>query len=123
MADYVITEGGCAADLGGEKFYELVCRTANLKPDVAVLVSSVRALKMHGGMSEDELDALLKKKAPAPDEEKKHLEYLEKGFANLDKHVENMHKFGVPVVVALNRFPTDTDAGADRSRKHSRKTA
>jgi formate--tetrahydrofolate ligase len=118
MVDYVITEGGFAADLGGEKFYDIVCRTAGLKPDVAVLVSSVRALKMHGGMSEDELDALLKKKAPAPDEEKKHLEYLEKGFANLDKHIENMHKFGVPVVVALNRFPTDTDAELDLCKKH-----
>ncbi|MCU0852010.1 MAG: formate--tetrahydrofolate ligase [Thermoplasmata archaeon] len=118
MADYVITEGGFAADLGGEKFYDIVCRTAGFKPDVAVLVSSVRALKMHGGMTEEELDALLKKKTPSPAEEKKHLEYLEKGFANLDKHIENMHKFGVPVVVALNRFPTDTDAELDLCKKH-----
>ena len=118
MADYVITEGGFAADLGGEKFYDIVCRTAGLKPDVAVIVSSVRALKMHGGMSEDELDALLKKKTPLADEQKKHLEYLEKGFANLDKHIENMHKFGMPVVVALNRFPTDTDAELDLCKKH-----
>src|SRR5512137_120329 len=118
MADYVITEGGFAADLGGEKFYDIVCRTAGLKPDVTVLVSSVRALKMHGGMSEDELDALLKKKAPSESEQKKHLEYLEKGFANLDKHIENMHKFGVPVVVALNRFPTDTEAELDLCKKH-----
>jgi len=118
MADYLITEGGFAADLGGEKFYDIVCRTAGLKPDLAVLVSSVRALKMHGGMSEDELQELLEKKTPTKEEEKKHLEYLEKGFANLDKHVENMHKFGVPVVVALNRFPTDTDAELDLCKKH-----
>jgi formate--tetrahydrofolate ligase len=118
MADYVITEGGFAADLGGEKFYDIVCRTANLKPDVAVLVSSVRALKMHGGMTDEELDALLKKKTPSKEEEKKHLEYLEKGFANLDKHIENMHKFGMPVVVALNRFPTDTEAELDLCKKH-----
>jgi formate--tetrahydrofolate ligase len=118
MADFVITEGGFAADLGGEKFYDIVCRTAGLKPDVAVLVSSVRALKMHGGMSDDELDALLKKKSPSESEQKQHLEYLEKGFANLDKHIENMHKFGLPVVVALNRFPTDTDAELDLCKKH-----
>jgi formate--tetrahydrofolate ligase len=118
MADFVITEGGFAADLGGEKFYDIVCRTAGLKPDVAVLVSSVRALKMHGGMSDDELDALLKKKSPSESEQKQHLEYLEKGFANLDKHIENMHKFGMPVVVALNRFPTDTDAELDLCKKH-----
>lgn len=118
MADYVITEGGFAADLGGEKFFDIVCRTAGFKPDVAVLVSSVRALKMHGGMTEEELDALLKKKEVPPAEEKKHLEYLEKGFANLDKHIENMHKFGVPVVVAINRFPTDTEAELDLCKKH-----
>ncbi len=117
MADYVITEGGFAADLGGEKFYDIVCRVAGLKPDVAVLVSSVRALKMHGGMSEDELEELLKRKEQGKTD-KKHLEYLEKGFANLDKHIENMHKFGVPVVVALNRFPTDTQEELDLCKKH-----
>ena len=105
MADYVITEGGFAADLGGEKFYDIVCRTAGLKPDVTVLVSSVRALKMHGGMDEDEIG-------------NPNLENLEKGFANLDKHIENMKKFGVPVVVALNRFPTDSQEELDLCKKH-----
>lgn len=105
MADYVITEGGFAADLGGEKFFDIVCRTAGLKPDVAVLVSSVRALKMHGGMNEKEIGT-------------PNLEFLEKGFANLDKHIENMKKFGVPVVVALNRFPTDSQEELDLCKKH-----
>jgi len=105
MADYVITEGGFAADLGGEKFYDIVCRVAGFKPDVAVLVSSVRALKMHGGMDEEDIG-------------KPNLEYLEKGFANLDKHIENMQKFGVPVVVALNRFPTDSQEELDLCKKH-----
>jgi formate--tetrahydrofolate ligase len=105
MADYVITEGGFAADLGGEKFFDIVCRTANLKPDVTVLVSSVRALKMHGGMDEKEIGT-------------PNLEYLEKGFTNLDKHIENMRKFGVPVVVALNRFPTDSPEELDLCKKH-----
>jgi len=105
MADYVITEGGFAADLGGEKFYDIVCRIAGLKPDVTVLVSSVRALKMHGGMDEDDIGT-------------PNLEYLEKGFSNLDKHIENMKKFGVPVVVALNRFPTDSQEELDLCKKH-----
>jgi len=105
MADYVITEGGFAADLGGEKFFDIVCRIANLKPDVTVLVSSVRALKMHGGMDEKEIGT-------------PNLEFLEKGFANLDKHIENMRKFGVPVVVALNRFPTDSPEELDLCKKH-----
>jgi formate--tetrahydrofolate ligase len=105
IADYVITEGGFAADLGGEKFFDIVCRTAGLKPDVAVLVSSVRALKMHGGMDEDEIG-------------NPNLEFLEKGFANLDKHIENIKKFGVPVVVALNRFPSDSQEELDLCKKH-----
>jgi formate--tetrahydrofolate ligase len=105
LADYVITEGGFAADLGGEKFFDIVCRTAGLKPDVAVLVSSVRALKMHGGMDEKEIGT-------------PNLQFLEKGFANLDKHIENIKKFGVPVVVALNRFPTDSQEELDLCKKH-----
>jgi len=121
MADYVITEGGFAADLGAEKFFDIVCRTAGFKPDCAVLVASIRALKMHGGMSEDELEDLLAKKRPAGDDEKKHLEYLERGFANLDKHIENMKKFGVPTVVAINRFPTDTDAELEACERHCQK--
>jgi formate--tetrahydrofolate ligase len=121
MADYVITEGGFAADLGAEKFFNIVCRTAGFKPDCAVLVASIRALKMHGGMTENELNDILKKKVPTKAEEKKHLEYLEKGFANLDKHIENMSKFGVPTVVAINRFPTDTDAELEATKKHCEK--
>jgi len=121
MADYVITEGGFAADLGAEKFYNIVCRTAGFKPDCTVLVASIRALKMHGGMTEQELNAILKKNIPTKEEEKKHLEYLEKGFANLDKHIENMKKFGVPTVVAINRFPTDTDQELVATRKHCEK--
>jgi len=121
MADYVITEGGFAADLGAEKFFNIVCRTAGFKPDCAVLVSSIRALKMHGGMTTEELNAILKKKVPTGAEEKKHLDYLEKGFANLDKHIENMKKFGVPTVVAINRFPTDTDAEIEACKKHCTK--
>ncbi|MBN1678420.1 MAG: formate--tetrahydrofolate ligase [Candidatus Thermoplasmatota archaeon] len=105
MADYVITEGGFAADLGGEKFFDIVCRVADLKPDVTVLVSSIRALKMHGGMDEKDIGT-------------PNLDYLEKGFANLDKHIENMRKFGVPVVVALNRFPTDSQEELELCKKH-----
>lgn len=105
MADYVVTEGGFAADLGGEKFFDIVCRTGGLKPEVAVLVASVRALKMHGGMNEKEID-------------KPSLDYLEKGFTNLDKHIENIKKFGVPVVVAINRFPTDTQEELESCKKH-----
>lgn len=121
MADYAITEGGFAADLGAEKFYDIVCRTGGFKPDCAVLVASIRALKMHGGMTEDELEELLAKKIPETEEAKKHLEYLEKGFANLDKHIENMKKFGVPTVVAINRFPTDTDEELELTKKHCQK--
>jgi formate--tetrahydrofolate ligase len=105
MVDYVITEGGFAADLGGEKFFDIVCRTAGLKPDVTVLVASIRALKMHGGMDEDDIN-------------KPSLEYLEKGFANLDKHIENIKKFGVPVVVAINRFPSDNQEELDLVKMH-----
>ncbi len=105
MADCVVTEGGFAADLGGEKFFDIVCRAAGLKPDVAVLVASVRALKMHGGMNEKDIS-------------KPSLEYLEKGFANLDKHIENIKKFGVPVVVAINRFPSDSQEELDLCKKH-----
>jgi len=121
MADYVITEGGFAADLGAEKFYNIVCRTAGFRPDCAVLVASIRALKMHGGMTEQELKDILAKKTPSEAEAKKHLEYLEKGFANLDKHIENMKKFGVPAVVAINRFPTDTDEELELTKKHCEK--
>lgn len=105
MADYVITEGGFAADLGGEKFFDIVCRIGKLKPDVSVLVASVRAMKLHGGMNEKDIG-------------KPNLKYLEKGFSNLDKHIENMKKFGVPVVVAINQFPTDSKEELQFVKKH-----
>jgi formate--tetrahydrofolate ligase len=97
LADYVVTEAGFGADLGAEKFFNIKCRFANLKPDAAVLVATVRALKMHGGVSKSDLD-------------REDLNALRKGFANLEKQIENIGKFGVPVVVAINRFPTDMDA-------------
>jgi formate--tetrahydrofolate ligase len=108
MADYVITEGGFAADLGGEKFFNIVCRVAGLKPDVSVLVASIRALKMHGGMDQKEIGN--------PD-----VNFLEKGYSNLDKHIENLKKVGVPVVVAINRFPTDSPEEVEHIKKHCEK--
>ncbi len=97
LADYVITEGGFASDLGGEKFMDIVSRNGGFRPSVAVVVATVRALKMHGGLAKDEL-------------KEENIEALKKGLANLAKHIENMRKFGLPVVVALNKFITDTDA-------------
>ncbi len=97
LADYVITEGGFASDLGGEKFMDIVSRNGGFRPSVAVVVATVRALKMHGGLAKDEL-------------REENIEALKKGLANLAKHIENMRKFGLPVVVALNKFITDTDA-------------
>lgn len=95
LADYVVTEGGFAADLGAEKFFDIVHGYSGLKPDVAVIVASVRALNMHGGVPRDKVAQT-------------NLEALKAGLANLDKHVENVKKFGVPIVVAINQFPTDT---------------
>jgi len=97
LADYCITEAGFAADLGAEKFFDIKCRYAGLTPDVVVLVATIRALKMHGGMAFEDL-------------KQESLDALEGGLANLQKHVENMQLYGVPVVVAINKFPTDTDA-------------
>jgi len=105
MADYVVTEAGFAADLGMEKAFDIVCRLSGLKPDCVVLVASIRALKMHGGLAKDLI-------------EKPNHEALEKGFVNLDKHIENMLKFGVPVVVAINRFPSDTDEEMKQVKVH-----
>ena len=105
LADYVITEGGFAADLGAEKFFDVVARMTGMKPDVAVLVTTARALKMHGGVPKDKIN-------------QENLEALAKGCCNLDKHIENMKKFGLPVVVAINRFPSDTDAELEFLRKH-----
>ncbi len=95
MADIVVTEGGFAADLGAEKFFDIVCRKSDLRPDCAVLVCSIRALKMHGGVAVDKLT-------------EPNIEALQRGFANLDKHMENLRKFGVPVVVAINHMAGDT---------------
>ncbi len=98
LADYVVTEAGFGADLGAEKFLDIKCRIGNLTPSAAVIVATVRALKHHGGASREELAT-------------EGLDYLEKGLPNLYRHVENMtEKFEVPVVVAVNRFPTDTEA-------------
>lgn len=95
LADVVVTEAGFGADLGAEKFIDIKCRMAGLKPDAAVIVATVRALKMHGGMDKKTLGEV-------------DMDALEKGIANLTKHLENMRKFGVPTVVAINAFPTDT---------------
>lgn len=96
-ADYLVTEAGFGADLGAEKFLDIKCRMAGLKPDAVVVVATVRALKMHGGLS--------KKDLARPD-----LDALAAGIPNLIKHIENITKYGLPVVVAINKFPTDTDA-------------
>ena len=95
LCDYLITEAGFGADLGAEKFMDIKCRIANLKPAAVVVVATIRALKMHGGVAKANL-------------QEKNLEALEKGFANLEKQVENVALFGVPVVLALNKFYTDT---------------
>jgi formate--tetrahydrofolate ligase len=97
LADYVVTEAGFGADLGAEKFFDIKCRKAGLKPAAAVLVATVRALKMHGGVAKDSLGA-------------ENLPALEAGLANLARHIANLRKFGVPVVVAVNRFATDSAA-------------
>ncbi|WP_104667568.1 formate--tetrahydrofolate ligase [Ensifer adhaerens] len=97
LADYVVTEAGFGADLGAEKFFDIKCRKAGLKPDAAVLVATVRAIKMNGGVKKDDLG-------------KENLEALRKGCANLGRHVQNVKKFGVPVIVAINHFTSDTPA-------------
>ncbi|TYZ27234.1 formate--tetrahydrofolate ligase [Selenomonas caprae] len=95
FADYVVTEAGFGADLGAEKFLDIKCRFAGIHPDAVVIVATVRALKMHGGLDKKELDHV-------------DMAALEKGLANLTKHIENIQKFGLPAVVAINAFPTDT---------------
>lgn len=97
LGDYVITEAGFGADLGAEKFFDIKCRYAGLKPDCVVIVATVRALKMNGGVAKDNLA-------------EENLDALRAGSSNLIRHIENVAKFGVPSVVAINRFPTDTDA-------------
>lgn len=100
LADYVITEAGFGADLGAEKFMDIKCRMAGLKPDAVVLVATVRALKYNGGVPKAELST-------------ENLDALKKGIVNLEKHIENLQKYGVPVVVTLNSFITDTKAETD----------
>lgn len=100
MADYCITEAGFGAELGAEKFFDIKCRIAGLKPDAVVLVATIRALKYNGGVAKADLNT-------------ENLEALKKGIVNLEKHIENLHKFGVPVVVTLNSFVTDTEAEID----------
>jgi formate--tetrahydrofolate ligase len=100
LSDYVITEAGFGADLGAEKFFNIKCRKAGLKPDAVVLVATIKALKMQGGVPKDELS-------------KENTEALVVGCKNLGRHMRNLAKFGVPVVVAINRYTADTDAEAD----------
>jgi formate--tetrahydrofolate ligase len=97
LADYVVTEAGFGADLGAEKFLDIKCRKAGLKPDCVVIVATIRALKMHGGVKKDDL-------------KKENLQALEAGMANLQRHVENIKKYNLPAVVSINRFSADTDA-------------
>ena len=104
MSDYVVTEAGFGADLGAEKFLDIKCRKARLKPDAAVLVATIRALKMHGGVDKDNLS-------------KENVTAVEKGSANLLKHIENLKKYGLPIVVAINAFVTDTKAEMDIVKK------
>jgi formate--tetrahydrofolate ligase len=105
LGDYVVTEAGFAADLGMEKAFDIVCRVSGIVPDCVVLVASIRAMKMHGGLPKDKI-------------EKPDKVALEKGFVNLDKHIENMLKFGVPVVVAINKFPSDSQEEMEQVKAH-----
>ena len=97
LADYVITEAGFGADLGAEKFLDIKCRMAGLKPDAIVVVATVRAMKYNGGIAKDDLNI-------------ENLEALKRGISNLEKHIENLQKFHVPIIVTLNKFITDTNA-------------
>lgn len=107
FADYVVTEAGFGADLGAEKFLDIKCRFAGIHPDAVVIVATVRALKMHGGMAKSDLA-------------KVDMASLEKGLANLAKHIENVKKFGLPAVVAINAFPTDTEEELEFVRERCR---
>ena len=104
MADYVITEAGFGADLGAEKFFDIKCRMSGLKPDAVVLVATIRALKYNGGVKKENLS-------------EENLDALKAGIVNLEKHIENLHKYGVPIVVTLNSFVTDTKAEIDFVQK------
>ena len=107
FADFVVTEAGFGADLGAEKFLDIKCRLAGLRPDAVVIVATVRALKMHGGLKKTALD-------------KVDMAALEEGMENLEKHIENVQKFGLPAVVAVNAFPTDTKEELDFVEKKCR---
>jgi formate--tetrahydrofolate ligase len=107
LCDYVVTEAGFGADLGGEKFLDIKCRKTGLAPDCAVLVATIRALKMHGGVKKEDLKT-------------ENLKALEAGMANLARHVENMQKFGIPPVISINRFSADTDAEMALVREHAK---
>ena len=108
LGDYAVTEGGFAADLGAEKFMDIVCRQSDIRPDCVVLVATVRALMHHGG-------------ADVKDPSTLTTEALERGFANLDKHIENMRSYGAPVIVSINHFAFDDPAHMDMIRKHCEK--
>lgn len=109
LADYVVTEGGFASDLGAEKFFDIVSRTAEVKPAMAVLVASVRALKFHGGVGKEDLN-------------RENLSALEKGLPNLEHHLRNLREnYGLPVVVAINRFPSDSDGELQLLQEYCRK--
>ena len=97
LADYVVTEAGFGADLGAEKFLDIKCRKSNLKPSCVVIVATIRALKMHGGVAKDDL-------------KNENVEALKKGLVNLERHIENVNKFGLPVAIAVNHFIKDTDS-------------
>jgi formate--tetrahydrofolate ligase len=104
LGDYVVTEAGFGADLGAEKFFDIKCRKAGLKPDCAVLVATIRALKMHGGVAKEDL-------------KKENLDALKKGLSNLQRHVANVQKFGIPAIVSINRFSADTPAEMELVKK------
>ena len=108
LADYVVTEAGFGADLGAEKFFDVKCRKAGLKPAAVVLVATVRALKMHGGVARDQLG-------------KANVSAVKKGCANLERHLKNLKKFGVPAIVAINRFITDTDKEVNAIKNTAKK--
>ena len=111
LADYVVTEAGFGADLGAEKFFDIKCRKAGLKPDITVIVATIRALKMHGGVAKDDLKA-------------ENVAAVEKGFENLKRHIGNVRKFGVPVLVSVNKFSSDTrgrDGGARQALQGGRR--
>jgi formate--tetrahydrofolate ligase len=108
LCDYVVTEAGFGADLGGEKFFDIKCRKTGLSPDCAVLVATIRALKMHGGVKKEDLKS-------------ENLKALEAGMANLARHVENVQKFGIVPIISLNRFSADSDAEIALVKEHARK--